>query len=116
MQLRVLIYLVVLGQEVADAAPQLGHNILLVDDLLLPALELRPRPLHNNQPLNLILVLHIVVVVSGADEGDIHAIGVDEAGAALAYRPIVANGFDDLHFGHIVDIVLDPLLGRVFDS
>lgn len=116
MQLGVPIDLVVLGQEVADAAPQLRHNILLVDDLLLPALELRPWSLHDHHPFNLLLVLHVVVVIGGADEGDMHAIGVDEAGAALADRPVVAQGFNYLHFGHVVDVVLDSLLGWVFDS
>ena len=85
-------------------------------DLLLPVLKLRPRPLHRHQPLDFLIVLGVVVVVGGADEGDVHAVGVDEAGAALADGPIVADGLNDLHFGHVIDVVLDPLLGRVFDS
>lgn len=116
MQFRVLIDLVILGQEVADTAPQLGYNILLMDDLLLPVLKLRPRPLHSHQPLHLLLILHIVVVVGRADEGDIHSIGINEAGSALTDGSVVANGLDYFHFGHVVDIVLDPLLGWIFDS
>lgn len=116
MQFRVLIDLVILGQEVADTAPQLGYNILLMDDLLLPVLKLRPRSLHSHQPLHLLLILHIVIVVGRADEGDIHPIGINEAGSALTDGSVVANGLDYFHFGHVVDIVLDPLLGWIFDS
>ena len=116
MQFRLLIDFVILRQEVADTAPQLRYNILLMDNLLLPVLKLRPRSLHSHQPLYLLLILDIVVVVGRADEGDIHPIGINEAGSALTDGSIVAYGFDDFHFGHVVDIVLYPLLGWVFDS